>query len=221
MNPLTEVLNEGPSTMAAVRLVTLFTVLSFLPALVLCATSFTRAIIVLSFLRQSIGAPTLPPNPVLIALSLAITFFVMGDTASQAWQEGVSPYLDGKLTQIEAGERTFAPFRVFMTQQVRRAELDVMLEAAHLPADLALEDIPARVLLPAYLLSELTTSFTIGMYVMVPFLLIDLMVATLLMSMGMAMVPPTVVALPLKVAVFVLADGWTLVVRGLIASFNV
>ena len=221
MNPLMSVVNEGPSTMAAVRLVTLFTVLSFLPALILCATSFTRAIIVLSFLRQSIGAPTLPPNPVLIALSLAITFFVMGDTASEAWQNGVSPYLDGKLEQVEAAERTYAPFRVFMTQQVRRAELDVMLEAAHLPVDLALEDLPARVLLPAYLLSELTTSFTIGMYVMVPFLLIDLMVATLLMSMGMAMVPPTVVALPLKVAVFVLADGWTLVVRGLIASFGV
>ena len=221
MNPLMSVVNEGPSTMAAVRLVTLFTVLSFLPALILCATSFTRAIIVLSFLRQSIGAPTLPPNPVLIALSLAITFFVMGDTASEAWQNGVSPYLDGQLEQVEAAERTYEPFRVFMTQQVRRAELDVMLEAAHLPVDLALEDLPARVLLPAYLLSELTTSFTIGMYVMVPFLLIDLMVATLLMSMGMAMVPPTVVALPLKVAVFVLADGWTLVVRGLIASFGV
>lgn len=221
MNPLMSVVNEGPSTMAAVRLVTLFTVLSFLPALILCATSFTRAIIVLSFLRQSIGAPTLPPNPVLIALSLAITFFVMGDTAAEAWQNGVSPYLDGKLEQVEAAERTYEPFRVFMTQQVRRAELDVMLEAAHLPVDLALEDLPARVLLPAYLLSELTTSFTIGMYVMVPFLLIDLMVATLLMSMGMAMVPPTVVALPLKVAVFVLADGWTLVVRGLIASFGV
>jgi flagellar biosynthetic protein FliP len=221
MNPLMSVVNEGPSTMAAVRLVTLFTVLSFLPALILCATSFTRAIIVLSFLRQSIGAPTLPPNPVLIALSLAITFFVMGDTAAEAWQNGVSPYLDGQLEQVAAAERTYEPFRVFMTQQVRRAELDVMLEAAHLPVDLALEDLPARVLLPAYLLSELTTSFTIGMYVMVPFLLIDLMVATLLMSMGMAMVPPTVVALPLKVAVFVLADGWTLVVRGLIASFGV
>ena len=134
---------------------------------------------------------------------------------------GLSIHVDGTLEQVEAAERTYEPFRVFMTQQVRRAELDVMLEAAHLPVDLALEDLPARVLLPAYLLSELTTSFTIGMYVMVPFLLIDLMVATLLMSMGMAMVPPTVVALPLKVAVFVLADGWTLVVRGLIASFGV
>lgn len=207
--------------MAAVRLVTLFTVLSFLPALILCATSFTRSIIVLSFLRQSIGAPQLPPNPVLIALALAITFFVMGDTAAESWKNGVEPYLDGKLGQVEAGEKTYEPFRVFMTQQVRRAELDVMLEAGHLPADTALEDLPARVLLPAYLLSELTTAFTIGMYVMVPFLLIDLMVATLLMSMGMAMVPPTVVALPLKVAVFVLADGWTLVVRGLISSFGV
>lgn len=207
--------------MAAVRLVTLFTVLSFLPALILCATSFTRSIIVLSFLRQSIGAPQLPPNPVLIALALAITFFVMGDTAAESWKNGVEPYLDGKLGQVEAGEKTYEPFRVFMTQQVRRAELDVMLEAAHLPVDTALEELPARVLLPAYLLSELTTAFTIGMYVMVPFLLIDLMVATLLMSMGMAMVPPTVVALPLKVAVFVLADGWTLVVRGLISSFGV
>ena len=221
MNPLMDVVNEGPSTMAAVRLVTLFTVLSFLPALILCATSFTRSIIVLSFLRQSIGAPQLPPNPVLIALALAITFFVMGDTAAESWKNGVEPYLDGKLGQVEAGEKTYEPFRVFMTQQVRRAELDVMLEAGHLPADTALEDLPARVLLPAYLLSELTTAFTIGMYVMVPFLLIDLMVATLLMSMGMAMVPPTVVALPLKVAVFVLADGWTLVVRGLISSFGV
>lgn len=221
MNPLMDVVNEGPSTMAAVRLVTLFTVLSFLPALILCATSFTRSIIVLSFLRQSIGAPQLPPNPVLIALALAITFFVMGDTAAESWKNGVEPYLDGKLGQVEAGEKTYEPFRVFMTQQVRRSELDVMLEAAHLPADTALEDLPARVLLPAYLLSELTTAFTIGMYVMVPFLLIDLMVATLLMSMGMAMVPPTVVALPLKVAVFVLADGWTLVVRGLISSFGV
>lgn len=196
------------------------TILSVAPAILLLATSFTRIIIVLSLLRSAVGIPQLPPNQVLLGLALFLTLFVMAPTWSQVNSEAVQPYLAGTITQDEAVEKGLGPIRGFMLDQTRERELGVFLELAESPRPATAADVPTEVLLPAFVVSELKTAFTMGFLLFIPFLVIDLVVAAALMAMGMVMVSPVQIALPFKLLLFVLVDGWVLVVQSLVRSFS-
>lgn len=205
------------------QLIMLITVLSLAPSIVMMVTSFTRIIIVLSFLRTAMGLQNTPPNVVLISLALFLSLFIMGPTLETAYEEGVGPYLEDRITEQQAFERTVAPFRTFMGAQVGDNELDLfvgMLQEP--PEDMAtIEDVPLQALIPAFMITELRRAFEIGFLLFLPFLVIDLAVASILMSMGMMMLPPVIISLPFKVVFFVLIDGWTLLTRSLVESFNV
>ena len=221
-----DVVNEGlrlsvdGAGSAPIKLFLLFTVLTFIPALVISMTSFTRIIIVLSFLRQALGTPQLPPNPVLIGLSLFLSFFVMSPTLNAVYDNALSPFVDDKMGWKEAAVNAEAPLATFMEHQVHEEDLQLFFGLAGLERPQTGEKIPLRVLVPAFLVSELTTAFTMGLYLFVPMLLIDLLVSGLLMALGMMMVPPTMIALPLKLGVFVLADGWHVLIGSLAQSFH-
>ena len=212
-------LQVGSGGSAAVKLFLLITALSFASALVISLTSFTRIVIVLSFARQGLGAAQLPPNQVLIGLSLVLSAFVMAPTARRIHAEALGPYLDDKLAPSDAFDRAAAPLREFMLKQTRSDDLKLFYEASGLPRPSRAEEVPLTVAAPAFMVSELTTAFRMGLFVLVPLLVIDLLVATVLMSLGMMMVPPTLISLPLKLAVFLLADGWHLLVQALLRSF--
>ncbi len=203
-----------------IKLFLLFTVLTFIPALLISMTAFTRVIIVMSFLRQALGTPQLPPNPVLIGLSLFLTFFIMGPTFGTIYDDALSPFLDDKMEWKEAAEKAEVPLAKFMEKQVHEQDLVLFFGLAQTERPKAGEKIPFRILVPAFLVSELTTAFTMGLYIFIPMLLIDLLVSALLMALGMMMVPPTMIALPLKIGVFVLADGWHVLVGSLAQSFQ-
>lgn len=196
------------------------TILSVAPAILLLATSFTRIIIVLSLLRSAVGIPQLPPNQVLLGLALFLTLFVMAPTWSQVNTEAVQPYLAGTITQDVAIQKGLGPIRGFMLDQTRERELGVFLELAKSPRPQTAADVPTEVLLPAFVVSELKTAFTMGFLLFIPFLVIDLVVAAALMAMGMVMVSPIQIALPFKLLLFVLVDGWVLVVQSLVRSFS-
>ncbi len=208
----------GGST--AVKLFLLLTALSFASGLLISVTAFTRIVIVLSFLRQALGTPQLPPNQVVLALSLALTGFVMAPTATRVYEGALGPYLSETLPAEEAAVRAAAPIREFLLTHTRPEDLRLFYDIARAPAPAQPEDVPLSIAVPAFMVSELTTAFRMGLYLFIPLLLIDLLVATVLMSLGMMMVPPTLVSLPLKVGVFVAADGWHLVVGSLARSFG-
>jgi flagellar biosynthesis protein FliP len=212
-------LTVGGGGSAPVKLFLLFTALSFAGALVVSVTSFTRIVIVLSFLRQALGTPQLPPNQVVIGLALVLSAFVMAPTADRVWADALGPYLDDRLPPAEAIDRASAPVREFMLRQTREQDLELFYEISHRPRPSRGEEIPMSVVIPAFMVSELTTAFRMGLFLYVPLLLVDLLVAAMLMSMGMMMVPPTMIALPLKIGVFLMADGWRLVVSSLVRSF--
>ncbi len=212
-------LTLGGGGSAPVKLFLLLTVLSFASALLVSVTCFTRIVIVLSFLRQALGTPQLPPNQVLIGLSLMLSFFVMGPTAERVWGEALGPYLDDRLVPAAALERASGPVREFMLRQTREQDLQLFYEISHRPRPGRGEEIPMTIAMPAFMVSELTTAFRMGLFLYVPLLLIDVLVAAMLMSMGMMMVPPAMIALPLKVGIFLMADGWRLVVASLARSF--
>ncbi|MBA3876300.1 MAG: flagellar biosynthetic protein FliP [Anaerolinea sp.] len=197
------------------------TVLSVAPAIILLATSFTRIIIVLSLLRSAVGIPQLPPNQVLLGLALFLTLFVMAPVWSRVNADAVQPYLNGAITQEVAIERGIEPLRRFMLAQTKERELGVFLELADSPRPASAAEIPTEVLLPAFVVSELKTAFTMGFLLYIPFLVIDLVVAAALMAMGMILVSPVQIALPFKLLLFVLIDGWVLVVQSLVRSFAV
>ncbi len=221
-----DVVNEGlrlsveGGGSAPIKLFLLFTVLTFVPALIISMTSFTRIIIVLSFLRQAMGTPQLPPNPVLIGLAMFLTFFIMSPTLNAVYGDALSPFLDDKMNWKQAAEAAEAPLADFMERQVHEEDLKLFFGLAQMERPQTGEKIPFRVLVPAFLVSELTTAFTMGLYLFIPMLLIDLLVSALLMALGMMMVPPTMIALPLKIGVFVLADGWHVLIGSLAQSFN-
>jgi flagellar biosynthetic protein FliP len=197
----------------------LLTVLSLAPAILIMVTCFTRFVVALSFLRSGLGLMSTPANLVLISLSLFMTFYVMAPTFDRAWQQGVLPLLENQITEGEALERASAPFREFMLAQVREKDLRLFSELADAsfgPQERASIDL--RILIPAFMISELRRGFEIGFLILLPFLVIDIIVATLVMSMGMMMMPPTVIALPIKVLFFILIDGWNLVVGSLVRS---
>jgi flagellar biosynthesis protein FliP len=220
---LEQLVPSGDPTAAGriVQLIAVITVLSVAPGLLIMVTCFTRFVIALSFLRAGLGLQTTPANLILISLALFMTFYVMGPTFDKAWQGGVQPLMEKKINEQEAYARITSPFRSFMRANVRDKDLKLFSELASESLKPRQDDaeIDLRVLIPAFMISELRRAFEIGFLIALPFLVIDMIVATLTMSMGMMMLPPTVISLPFKVLFFVLIDGWNLLIGGLIRSF--
>ncbi len=204
----------------AVQTLLIFAALSFLPAVLLLMTSFTRLIIVLSLLRQALGLQTTPPNQVLVGMSLFLTFFIMGPTLDKVYEDAYKPYSEQRIGFEEAVAKGSMPLRTFMLKQTRAGDLALFNRIAGVPQATPAAEAPMRVVIPAFVTSELKTAFQIGFMVFIPFIVIDLIVASVLMSMGMMMLSPVLVALPFKLMLFVLADGWNLLIGSLVASFG-
>ena len=196
-----------------------FTALSFLPAVLLLMTAFTRIVIVLGLMRQAIGTQAAPPNQVVIGLSLFLTFFVMGPTVDRVYADAYQPYAENRIAFDEALRRGEAPLRAFMLKQTRQADVMLFSRLARIDPAVKAADVPFKVLVPAFVTSELKSAFQIGFLIFIPFLVIDMIVASVLMSLGMMMLSPVLVALPFKLMLFVLADGWNLLLGSLAASF--
>ncbi len=216
------VIGQGPGgTSYSVPIQTLlfFTALSFLPAVLLMMTSFTRIVIVLSLMRQALGTQSAPPNQVIVGLSLFLSLFVMGPTLDRVYDSAYKPYTENAIAFDEAVRRAEIPMREFMTKQTRQSDFELFARLGKLGPEVTVEQAPLRVLVPAFVISELKTAFQIGFMIFIPFLVIDMIVASVLMSLGMMMLSPVLVALPFKLMLFVLADGWNLLVGSLAASF--
>ncbi|NYE28869.1 flagellar biosynthetic protein FliP [Rhodanobacter sp. K2T2] len=209
----------GQNWSLSLQTLALMTVLTMLPAVLLMMTSFTRIIIVLSFLRQALATQSTPPNQVLLGLALFLTLFVMSPVINHAYQDGVKPYMDHQLGAEQAIPLAAAPFKHFMLDQTRDADLQLFTHLAKEKPYANKEEVPFRVAMPAFLTSELKTAFQMGFLLFIPFLIIDLVVASVLMSMGMAMVSPAIISLPFKIMLFVLVDGWSLLIGTLAGSF--
>lgn len=210
----------GASFSVPIQTLLFFTALSFLPAVLLLMTGFTRIVIVLSLLRQALGTQSAPPNQVIVGLSLFLTFFVMGPTFDKVYDDAYIPYSKGSISFEQALERGERPVRDFMLKQTRQADLQLFARLAKLDPEIKGEAAPMRVLVPAFAISELKSAFQIGFMIFIPFLVIDIVVASVLMSLGMMMLSPVLVALPFKLMLFVLADGWNLLIGSLAASFT-
>jgi flagellar biosynthetic protein FliP len=209
----------GSSYSVPIQTLLFFTALSFLPAILLMMTGFTRIVIVLSLLRQAIGTQTAPPNQVIVGLSLFLTMFVMGPTLDKVYTDAYEPYSNNSLPFEQALARAEVPMRAFMSKQTRQSDLALFVRLGKLDPATDAQTAPMRVLIPAFVTSELKTAFQIGFMIFIPFLVIDLVVASVLMSLGMMMLSPVLVALPFKLMIFVLADGWNLLIGSLAASF--
>lgn len=207
------------ATSRLVQLTALIGMLSLAPSLLVMATAFTRIVIVLALLRSAIGAQGIPPNPVLVGLALFLTFFVMQPVLEASWTQGLQPLSEGRIGELEGLQAAAEPFRRFMAANVREDDLAHFLELANLPAPPDAASAPWRALVPAFMVSELKRAFEIGFLIFLPFLVIDMVVASVLMSLGMMMLPPSVVALPFKLIFFVLVDGWRLVSASLVQGF--
>ncbi len=205
---------------AAVKVFLLLTVLSFAPAIVVSVTSFTRIVIVLSFLRQALGTPQLPPNPVVIGLAIFLSAFIMRPTLERLHDDAVAPYLDDKIGYQEALDKGGADLKGFMLPQTREEDLALFYDIAGEPRPASVDEISTSIAVPAFMVSELTTAFRMGLTIFIPLLVVDLLVSAVLMSLGMMMVPPQMISLPLKIGVFLLADGWHIVVLNLARSFH-
>ena len=216
------VVGQGPggtSYSVPIQTLLVFTALSFLPAVLLLMTAFTRIVIVLSLLRQALGTQAAPPNQVIIGLSLFLTVFVMQGTFDQIYERAWQPYSEGRMPAEQALREGVQPLREFMLKQTRGSDLELFAKLAKQPADVQPADLPLTVLVPAFVTSELKSAFQIGFMIFIPFLIIDMIVASVLMSLGMMMLSPVLVALPFKLMLFVLADGWNLLLGSLAASF--
>jgi flagellar biosynthetic protein FliP len=212
---------DAEATGRLIQLIGLITVLSLAPSLLVMVTSFTRIVVVFSLLRSALGVQQAPPNQVLISLALFLTAFIMMPTFERAYEIGIQPMLDGTMEEMEAFEKTVEPFHAFMSAHVREEDVGLFLELAQIEEPIqSVEDVPLRALVPAFMISELRRAFEIGFLVFVPFLIIDMVVASVLMSMGMMMLPPVIIALPFKIVFFVLVDGWHLLVGSLVRSFG-
>lgn len=210
----------GASPMSpGLELLFLLTFLTLLPTLMMMVTSFTRVIIVLSFARNAIGVPQLPPNQVLLGLALFLSVFIMAPVWTEVNRTALQPYLAGEIAQREAFDRALVPLRGFMFKQTRERDIALFMELGQQPRPANEQDVPTWVLVPSFIVSELKTAFQMGFVIFIPFLLIDMIVSSTLMSMGMMMLPPVVVSLPFKVLLFVMVDGWDLIVRSLVMSF--
>lgn len=212
--------SKPADTVGAIRILILFTILSLAPAILIMMTSFTRIVVVLSFLRQALSTQSMPPNQLIIGLSLFLTFFVMAPVFTKINETSVQPYLSEKISQSDAIRNAEDPLRKFMFSQTRVKDLELFIELGKVSKPKTKEDIPTWVLIPSFVVSELKTSFQIGFMLYLPFLIIDMVVASVLMAMGMMMLPPVVISLPFKLLLFVLVDGWELVVGSLVRSFG-
>lgn len=212
--------NTGTMTGRLVQLVALLTVLSLAPSILIMMTSFTRIIIVLSFLRTAIGIQQTPPNSVMISLALFLTLFIMAPTFQAAYQNGLQPLINEEIDEIQAFEQGVAPFKTFMLSHVRPNDLTLFTELSGMGPFDTPEAVPLQVLIPSFMISELRRAFEIGFMLFLPFLIIDMVTASILMSMGMMMLPPVMISLPFKIIFFVLVDGWYLIAGSLIQSFD-
>jgi flagellar biosynthesis protein FliP len=210
----------GGVTERAIQLIALLTILSIAPSIVVMMTSFTRIVVVLSLLRTALGTATAPPNAVIIALALFLTGFVMGPTLQQSYDNGIKPLVANEISVEQALERAGGPLRTFMQKNVREKDLKLFMDLSGEPLPATPEQMSMRILVPAFMISELKRAFEIGFLLFLPFLIIDLVVASVLMSMGMMMLPPVVVSLPFKLIFFVLVDGWSLVAGSLVQSYG-
>ncbi|MBX3039449.1 MAG: flagellar type III secretion system pore protein FliP [Bdellovibrionaceae bacterium] len=205
---------------SALKLVLTLTVLTLAPAILIMMTGFTRIIIVLSFLRQAMGVQQMPPNQLLVGLALFLTFFVMGPAFDEMNKNSIQPYMSGKISQDVALEQGLAPLRRFMFSQTREADLALFVKLSRVERPKTRADVPTMVLVPAFVISELKTAFQIGFIIFLPFLVIDIVAASVLMAMGMMMLPPIVISLPFKIMLFVLVDGWGLLIGSMVKSFG-
>jgi flagellar biosynthesis protein FliP len=217
----TNVLTQNPQDVGTtVQLLLLLTVLSLAPSILILMTSFTRIVIVLGFVRTSLGTQQTPPNQVIIGLALFLTFFIMAPVFSQVNHDAIQPYMKGKITQAQATDKAEAPFKTFMAKQTRQKDLELFLNYGHYSQPKSVQAIPITALIPAYTISELKTAFEMGFMIFIPFLIIDMVVASILMSMGMMMLPPVMISLPFKILLFVMVDGWYLIVKSLLISYS-
>lgn len=213
--------SENPTEVVnAIKMVLILTVLTLAPAILIMMTGFTRILIVLSFLRQAMGVQQLPPNQMLVGLSLFLTLFVMGPAFTEINQKAVQPYLSNQINQEVALDNALAPLRRFMFSQTRDQDLALFVKLSKIEKPKTRADVPTIVLVPSFIVSELKTSFMIGFIIFLPFLIIDILAASVLMAMGMMMVPPTVISLPFKIMLFVMVDGWTLLIGSMVRSFG-
>lgn len=202
----------------SLNVLVVLTLLFLAPSLVMVMTTFTRFVIVFGFLRQALGTQQVPPTQVLVMLAMILTFFVMEPVGKKAYDEGIKPYVEEKIGYEEAYEKTTLPFKNFMIRNTREKDLALFVRIRHLPNPNSIKDVPLSVVIPAFLISELKTAFEIGFLLFLPFLIIDMVVASILMSMGMMMLPPVMISLPFKILVFVLIDGWNLLIGNLITA---
>jgi flagellar biosynthetic protein FliP len=212
----------GPTstTGRVVQLLLLMTVLSVAPAILMMVTCFTRIVIVLSILRRALGTNTSPPNTVVMSLAIFLTIFIMQPTFTAAWNDGIQPLMNGQIDETESFRRTTIPFHAFMREHTREKDLQLFMNMARVEAVERPEDTPLQALVPAFMISELRRAFEIGFLIYVPFIIIDMVIASVLMSMGMMMLPPMMLSLPFKLIFFVLVDGWYLLVGSLVQSFQ-
>ncbi|MBM6618432.1 flagellar type III secretion system pore protein FliP [Bacillus suaedaesalsae] len=211
--------NSPENVSTSVKLLLLMTFLSLAPSILILMTSFTRIMIVLSFVRTSIGTPQMPPNQVIIGLALFMTFFIMTPTFNEVNDRALTPLFNNEINLEEAYDRASLPMKEFMSKHTRQKDLALFLGYSGIERPKTVEDIPLTALVPAFAISEMKTAFQIGFMIFIPFLVIDMVVASVLMSMGMMMLPPVMISLPFKILLFVLVDGWYLVVRSLLISF--
>lgn len=208
-------------TALSIKLILLLTILSVAPSILLLMTSFTRIAIVLSFVRTALGTQQMPPNQVIMGLSLILTFFIMGPTFQDVNKQALQPFLDGRISQEKAMDEASASMKDFMAKQTRESDLKLFLEYRNQTKEIqSVQDIPLTSLVPAFAISELKTAFQMGFLIFIPFIIIDMIVASVLMAMGMMMVPPSLISLPFKILLFILVDGWHLVVQSLFVSFK-
>lgn len=202
----------------AIQLVFIMTLLTLAPSIIMLMTSFTRIVIVLGFVRNALGVQSAPSNQIIIGLSLFLTFFLMAPVWERVYEEGINPYVEKEITSVEALEKSSGYLKVFMIQQTRDSDIEFFLALSGV-GPTSRQDLPMRIVVPSFVLSELRTAFQMGFLIFIPFLIIDFLVASTLMSMGMMMMPPAIISLPFKLLLFVLVDGWYLIVRSLVESF--
>ena len=212
--------DSDPSNVStSIKLMLLLTVLSLAPSILILMTSFARIVIILSFVRTALATQQMPPNQVIVGLSLFLTFFVMAPTFQEVNEKALTPLFDEKITLEQAYENASGPFKEFMSKQTRQKDLELFLRYTEAERPESIDDIPLTVMVPAFALSEIKTAFQIGFMIFIPFLVIDMIVASILMSMGMMMLPPVMISLPFKILLFVLVDGWYLVMKSILQSF--
>jgi flagellar biosynthetic protein FliP len=211
--------NEASDVATSLQILILLTILSLAPAILIMMTCFTRIVIVLSFVRTALATQSMPPNQVLIGLSLFLTFFVMSPVFAEVNETALQPYQEGTITQEQAIDNALIPMKNFMAKHTREKDLSLFVKYTKLEEPKSIEEIPLTVLVPAFAISELKTAFQIGFMIFIPFLVIDMVVASTLMAMGMMMLPPVMISLPFKILLFILVDGWYLVVQSLLLSF--